>query len=205
MEPEKIDKTKPKKPENLSPGEDPRYYDIPIEGGRLAFILDTSGSMMWGAPIRRMISAKIELVGAINSLKSYMQFVVMFFNSNTHMWKKYLTPATKFNKRECIKYIKGRQPAGGTASHTALIDIFALNDNLETIYFVSDGQPTVGLFIKPEEILREVKKINRYRKVIIHTIGVYTPGGGAKGSVGKLEGFMKDLANQNEGFYKRVD
>jgi hypothetical protein len=57
----------------------------------------------------------------------------------------------------------------------------------DTVYFLSDGRPTAGKFVDPADILREVRKLNDLRKVVIHTIGI-----------GEFDAdFMKRLAEQN--------
>lgn len=57
----------------------------------------------------------------------------------------------------------------------------------DTIFFLSDGRPTVGEYVDPDDILREIKVLNDLRKVVIHTI-----------AIGEFEkDFMKKLAEQN--------
>lgn len=57
----------------------------------------------------------------------------------------------------------------------------------DTVFFLSDGRPTVGAFVDPDDILREIKKLNELRKVVIHTIGI-----------GEFDAdFMRRLAEQN--------
>jgi hypothetical protein len=43
---------------------------------------------------------------------------------------------------------------------------------VDTIFFLSDGRPTVGEFVDPDDILREVLAANELRKVKIHTIAI---------------------------------
>ena len=43
---------------------------------------------------------------------------------------------------------------------------------VDTMFFLSDGRPTVGDYIDPEDIKREVKAANELRKVVIHTIAI---------------------------------
>jgi hypothetical protein len=62
---------------------------------------------------------------------------------------------------------------------------------VDTIFFLSDGRPTVGELVDPDDILREVKVANELRKVVIHTI--------ALGEFQKE--FMKTLARQNNGVF----
>lgn len=63
--------------------------------------------------------------------------------------------------------------------------------SVDTIFFLSDGRPTVGELVDPDDILREVRLANELRKVVIHTI--------ALGEFQKE--FMKTLARQNNGVF----
>jgi HEAT repeat protein len=63
--------------------------------------------------------------------------------------------------------------------------------DVDTVFFLSDGRPTVGDFTDPDDILREVKAANELRKVKIHTL-----------AIGEFQkDFMKKLADQNEGTF----
>ncbi|MBL8858248.1 MAG: HEAT repeat domain-containing protein [Planctomycetes bacterium] len=63
--------------------------------------------------------------------------------------------------------------------------------DVDTIFFLSDGRPTVGDFVDPDDILREVKLVNDLRKVVIHTI-----------AIGEFQkDFMKKIAEQNSGVF----
>ncbi len=43
---------------------------------------------------------------------------------------------------------------------------------VDTIFFLSDGLPTVGEYVDTEDILREVAAVNALRRVVIHTIAI---------------------------------
>ena len=61
----------------------------------------------------------------------------------------------------------------------------------DTMFFLSDGKPTVGEIVDTEDIKRAIAEINRFRKVVIHTIAI--------GDVPSH--FIKDLAEQNGGVF----
>jgi len=66
-----------------------------------------------------------------------------------------------------------------------------LKSDVDTIYFLSDGAPTVGKVIDQDEILTEVKRVNKVRKIVLHTIAI--------GDFRKT--LMKALAKGNGGVY----
>jgi HEAT repeat protein len=61
----------------------------------------------------------------------------------------------------------------------------------DTMFFLSDGMPTIGETTDPSEILRRVRRFNASRKIVIHTIGFDKAN----------RAFMMDLAKHNGGQY----
>lgn len=64
---------------------------------------------------------------------------------------------------------------------------------VDTIFFLSDGDPTAGEITEVDRLLAEVKRLNAVRKVAIHTINIGT------NQRGKL--LLQALAQQNGGTY----
>jgi HEAT repeat protein len=91
--------------------------------------------------------------------------------------------------------------AGKTNTHGALMAALMAprpgkKDNdyevaVDTIFFLSDGRPSHGDFVDPDDILREVRRVNDLRKIVLHTIAI--------GEFQKT--FMKRLASENGGVY----
>lgn len=61
----------------------------------------------------------------------------------------------------------------------------------DTMFFLSDGKPTVGELVDTEDILRSIIEFNRFRKMVIHTIAIgdFT------------SNFLEKLAKQNGGVF----
>ncbi|MFH0944964.1 MAG: HEAT repeat domain-containing protein [Planctomycetota bacterium] len=68
-----------------------------------------------------------------------------------------------------------------------------LGSPVDTIFFLSDGDPTAGPITEIDRILLEVRRVNALRKIKIHTINI------GKNTRGKL--MMRDLARQNDGVF----
>ena len=71
------------------------------------------------------------------------------------------------------------------------IDKNALKRPLDTIYFLSDGRPSVGKLIETNEILAEVRKFNDQYRIVIHAIAI--------GDFQKE--FLQQLAQDNGGVF----
>jgi HEAT repeat protein len=91
--------------------------------------------------------------------------------------------------------------AGKTNTYGALIAALDAEDKsakdkgyvveLDTIFFLSDGRPTVGEYVDPQDVLREIREANKLRKIVIHTI-----------AIGEFQkDFMKQLAEENGGIF----
>jgi HEAT repeat protein len=170
------------------------YYGLPVFAERLVFVLDTSGSMT--GP--RIMAAKRELIKAISNLPQRASFGIVVFNSTVSVWQKQLVPATQKTKQAAIAYVTVQGTAMNTASYDALEAAF--NFDTEAIYFLSDGAPHGGKIPAPVDIVAAITSINRARRVSLYTIGI---GVGFAG--GPLDMFLKTLAEQNLGLYRRVD
>lgn len=69
----------------------------------------------------------------------------------------------------------------------------SLGSPVDTIFFLSDGDPTAGPITEIERILAEVRRVNALRKIAINTISI------GKNDRGKS--LMKALAQQNYGTF----
>lgn len=84
----------------------------------------------------------------------------------------------------------GSGPGGAVGFETQA----PLHNAYDTIFFLTDGEPTVGKTVDMFEIRREVLRVNQYRGVQIHVIYV--------GEVGGQE--MADLAKENGGVFVKI-
>jgi hypothetical protein len=171
-----------------------RYYGLPLYGERLVFIMDTSGSMGGG----KLDAAKRELIETLFGLPDETYFSLVTFSSGVNVWQRELAPATLANKRRAQAYVMAQRPGGGTATYSALHS--GLQFDAEAIYFLSDGAPTMGRFVKPTEILEAVGQENRYRRMSIYAIGIGTGGRGTD-----FDTFMETLAKENAGAFRAVE
>lgn len=169
----------------------PQYYGIPMHAGRIVFVLDTSGSMA-GA---RIEAAKRELIKAIEALPRAVEFDVVTYNSRVERWQPKLVRADEEMKALLTKSIESETGSGNTSSYKALQEAFELDP--EAIYFLSDGAPTDAT---PAKILSEITKLNRERRISLHTIGIGT-GFGAP----IFGEFMQALSGANLGEFRAVN
>lgn len=156
------------------------FYGMRIVSHRVVFIIDVSGSMneetrspYLGKPGEpRMEVAKRELIKCIDALDKDALFNIVVFSSGVDRWLDQGVAQSKDRERGEAKTFVSRLGAnGGTNLYGSLESAFA-DPDVDTIYVLSDGEPSVGDVIDPAEIRRRVQQWNEHRKIVIHTIAV---------------------------------
>lgn len=141
---------------------------------------------------------KLELAHVVlNMLPDDTKFNLVTYSGLVRPWKKSLTRATKSSRRAALEFVKEMEPLGMTNAYGALETAFT-DKSVDTIYYLSDGYPTTGKYVQPEEILAAVRRWNQGRSVTIHTIGLIV-GKYKNEEHGRLKTFVQKLAAQNGG------
>ncbi len=179
-------------------GDETRYYGIPVLSKRVCFLLDVSGSMGKRQPLpgthavtqagpTRLEVAKQELCDTVDRLAKDVRFNVVFFDHARQWWQKKLQPADPGRKADAKAFIAERKPGGGTDLFDALDEALA-DDQVDTLFLLSDGASRSGTWVRAADMLREIARKNAARRVVIHTICI--------GGAGR---FMAELARANGG------
>lgn len=219
---EKTENDKGKKSGTVSTG----FFGVPVRGSRVLFIVDLSGSMNSNMafdsgteiPDRiptRLDRAKAELIRAVTEMPEVSSFNLITFNGrpNAKPWNKGLVPATDANKKRFYKFVEGLDAEGGTNTWAGLelgleVKTFVYEKryevNVDEIFVISDGMPSVGEVVDAQEILRLVAETNRFAKIRINTIFIADQLNERDRMAMEQSGmrgdkFMKLLAEQNGG------
>ncbi len=172
----------------LAGGAGTSYFGIEAEGSRFLYIVDRSGSMMFG---ERMEIAMRELRESIESLPDYTSFRVIFFSSDLLEpdFQRGWTRATGANIRRYLNWLDRVDPGGGTNPRPAFLLAFEMRPRPDVIFFMTDG-------IIPDLSAEEISGINqRGDRVVIHTIAF-----GDQGS----EQLLRQIARDSRGQYRYV-
>jgi hypothetical protein len=125
------------------------------------------------------------------------KFNLVTYSGIVRPWKKSLSKASKSNRKAALEFVKKMEPLGMTNTYGALETAFT-DKSVDTIYFLSDGYPTTGKCVQPEEILAAVRRWNAERNITIHTIGLIV-GKYKNEEHSRLKTFLQNLAGQNGG------
>jgi hypothetical protein len=128
----------------------------------VVFCLDTSGSMSAGS----FEASRDTLTDWIDRLPASARFNVLLFDATVRPWKPRPQAASRQARREARAHVRAARPLGRTNLLGALTQ--ALNDpEADTVVLFSDGVPSVGLRVEPEDVLDEILALNRLRQVRI--------------------------------------
>lgn len=190
------------------PGDRGRTIYERIDSRNTLFVIDFSSSMQVkfqdssGASRSRLDYVKQELISAIEAqLDKKDRFNLIAFSTKVRPWKKKLIKATSKNKKKARRWIRRLRPDGETNIYDTLEMAFKLK-KVDTIYFLTDGNPTTGAVTINQDILGHVRKWNAGRGVRICTIGFLSGDGkliGVSEDKGMSKRFLKQLAEQNGG------
>lgn len=197
------------------------FFGDPISP-RAAFLIDTSTSMLQrttlragkrgvtrgagprggGSEERKVDIVKEELVHALHTLRPGFEFNVLVYNASYRPWqgsprRVRLVDVTSASLREAITFARGLEVSPGTNIHDTTVAALEIPE-VETVYLLSDGVPSRGP--KQAEILRRVRAMNYLLGARIVTYGFTATEGGSFD-----EGFMKKLATENWGWYRRLN
>jgi HEAT repeat protein len=173
-----------------------KFYGLKLETARVVFVIDHSGSMTAvdtsGAHVKtRWEVLDEQLRKAIASLPKGAKFNVVTFSSTVDTFRPRSVDATDTERAAAAKWLDGYGPQGETNVWGGLST--GLDDpDVDTIVLLTDGEPTLGEFIRPSDIQRETLIRNRFRRIAIHTV-----------SVGQDSKFLRELAKENGGTYAR--
>lgn len=150
----------------------------------------------------RLQEAQLALKKAIGGMGRGGVFNVVFYASDVWTWEDSLVETEDESISDALRMVDELEAVGGTNIYGALeaaLDIAGAKGGdawsqpeVDTIYFLSDGRPSVGITLDPDEILAFVRERNAAAGITIHTVGL----SGAQDAY-----LLKSLAEQNGGSY----
>ena len=172
------------------------YYDLPVTSDRCAFVLDISGSMdlPFGSTGQstRLDEAKRQLVGVLEQAGAEFRFNVIFFGTTVKPLHRELRAADKKTVAKAVKAVKALKSRGRTNIHDALALAFE-DEDVDTIYLLSDGYPSDGRIRDAEALADAVQRWNRTRRLRIHAV-----------AMGARSPLCERLAADSGGVYRHV-
>lgn len=169
------------------------FFSITTTSRRAAFVIDVSGSMekrigelpaaivagdkRYPVRGRKLDVASYEVLKAAKMMPKGTSIGLLYFN---HYARLYLSkpshPVSSTFRRKLKSWLKFRVDCyGATDLHHALRTALLVSDRSDgpdTIFVLTDGAPSRGVYRKSDELLDSITRLNRARGVRIHVIGI---------------------------------
>jgi HEAT repeat protein len=178
--------------------EEPYEVDtVKLPGGRIqrggtGVDEDSSGKTRKREKVAKIEVARRELLRVLDGIPDGTQFNIIAFESTFTPWRPGLVEMEDEIRSDAMDYVRSLGPRGMTNVYDTLVS--ALDDpEVNTIYFLSDGAPTMGKIVEPGGILAAIRARNQQRKVKIHTIGFHLDPAASQ--------LMRLLAEENHGTF----
>ncbi len=172
----------------------PVFFGAPVYAQRVVFVIDRSKSMASSVnEVTRLDEAVAELERALQALPADAWFNVLGYNHVVENFQPRLVPATPENKSLALRYAHALYADDRTAIYDALETALLVDDNLEAVYFLSDGEPTAGQVLSPVEIAHQITQMNAPRRTAIYTLGI--------DATGQYAQLLVELAKSNFGAF----
>jgi hypothetical protein len=144
-----------------------RFCDVPIHSRNVAFVIDVSGSMRDGGKLE---TARREVERTIARLPPDALFTIVPMSSDKdgrgrQPWAARPQPATEMNRALALRFLQREEARGYTNLYDAVRT--ALESGADTVCVYSDGGASRGTFTSADDILWEIARENRFRKVRI--------------------------------------
>ncbi|MCA8978016.1 MAG: hypothetical protein KDC98_25040 [Planctomycetes bacterium] len=212
------------------------YFGIEQTGDSILYVFDNSQSMQaklggagkgpgpitGGAPQTRWDLCRRELKHALAALPQHKRFNLVAFANRILTFAPTMTAATEDNVARAIEWLDGLKLEFQTNVFDAFETAFALAgrgvgdryypSEVDTIFFLSDGGPTIANLAKPgigpdnaDCILRAVRRWNALGRVTVHSIGLGLQNRKReRDDQGRLfpAVFLRQLAEQNGGRFE---
>lgn len=189
--------------------------------GSMDFPMRSRGSDGQDKVQSRLDVARRELLKMIDGMPEVTMFNYVTFHGagankpegwadDAQVWKKEgLVPANAKNKEEFRKAVTNMKADGGTNLWAGLQEALKIKSwvygqryetNLDELFIISDGAPTVGEVTDAAEILRIVTETNKFAKMRINTVFITSPNErNPRDQTLAPDELMKRLAEQNGG------
>jgi hypothetical protein len=171
------------------------FYGLEILSERVVFVIDQSGSMAAkagtrssdkGAPTRLEI-AKEELLRYVDNVPDHHLFNIVLFGTGVRTYADDMRSPKGQGRAEARQWVEKIALEGATNLYGGLKKAFAMKD-VDTIYLLTDGDPSAGEEVDPKLILEDVVHWNRERRIVIHSI-----------SIGTQSALLRQLAEETGG------
>ncbi len=148
------------------------FNGIKLESDHVAFLMDKSNAMREQLSSRgksKDDAAHEELQGVFDKLQGRLTFNIFCYEMRVRAYQERPAKLTKSVARKALEFHE-KSPINGQKDIWAALMAVIDNPDLDTAYLLSSGEPDVGEYVHWNRVTYQLKEINRFHKVIFHTI-----------------------------------
>jgi hypothetical protein len=180
-----------------------------VKAKSVLFVIGVSGSMNTefknnrGEKQTRLTFVKAELEKSLKELDSNVLFNLVVFSSSVKLWKKDPVTVSDSNIAEALNYIS-TSSASGLADIAKALEVASGIKDVDAIYFLTDGTPTVELKGKPQESIENALKKIAEKNIPINSVALLSGTSKAdKKSITKT--LMEKISRVTKGIYRAIE
>lgn len=149
------------------------FYGIDVRGKGLLFILDVSGSMTFEDRISKLRAQMQNILTLFSSRPGSMRYGITTFGADIEScFPRGIMDNSDESRRRATRFVEKLQAGGGTPMVEVLTHAYTRvlpGADIDTIFFLSDGQPSDGT---PEMVLEITRKIFQRYQTRFNTISI---------------------------------
>ncbi len=147
------------------------YNNIQVVSNHVAFLIDKSEQMdeRLSSGKRKDAATLEELDGTLSRLGDGFVYNVYTYAGDYKPFAKKPQKLTDKSKKAALNFVK-RQSNQGRKDIFQVLEKVMEDPDIDTIYLLSSGEPEIGLYVHWNRVARYVSDINRFQKVVIHSV-----------------------------------
>ncbi len=149
-----------------------QYNSLPVVSDHVAFLIDKSKDMQKTRKSDGRVKSDValaELSATLSRLSGQLEFNVYTYSDEVTAFRKHPVKLEEKERKAAAAFVSAAPENGDKNIWNALATV--VNDStLDTLYLISSGEPEVGLYVHWNRVTAHLKDLNRFHKVVIHTV-----------------------------------
>ncbi len=148
------------------------YNGITVQSDHVAFLIDKSSDMTKTLSSERREKSEValdELDATLSRLDPGLLFNVYCYAEELTPFKKRPVELDEKSRKAAVAFVKKAEHEGLKNIWHALSTVIE-DPLIDTVFLLSSGEPEVGTYVHWNRVTEHLKDLNRFHKVVIHTI-----------------------------------
>jgi hypothetical protein len=149
------------------------YHGIKLDSDHAAFLIDVSDEMKLPLKSKQVIkadAARKELEDALSKLHERMTFNAFAYAESVRAFEEKGPVELDAKTQKKVLEFFEKAPYGNRKDVWRALEQVIVDPTLDTAFVLSSGEPDVGLYVHWNRVTWHLKELNRFQKVVVHTI-----------------------------------